>query len=56
VKEVEITNRQLANIEANKAMQFVCPECKHNEITKAWNYIHNYCPHCGAKVKWNLSL
>jgi len=56
MKEIEITNKQLAWVEANKSMGFECPECRHTQIVKAWNYTHNYCPNCGAKIKWNLSL
>ena len=53
--KVEITNEQLSSIEANKLMQFECPSCKYTQITKAWNYTHNYCPHCGVEIEWNLS-
>lgn len=53
--KVEITNKQLSSIEANKSMQFECPNCNRTLITKAWNYVHKYCPHCGAEIIWNLS-
>lgn len=52
--EVEITNDNLSYITANKSMNFDCPNCKHNQIEKAWNYTHNYCPHCGVKIIWHL--
>lgn len=54
-KSITITNKCLSSIEANKLMQFECPNCKHTQITKAWNYTHNFCPHCGAEIVWNLS-
>jgi len=56
-KVVEITNKQLSVINANKSIQFDCPNCRYNLIEKDWNerFTHNYCPHCGAKVIWNLS-
>lgn len=56
VGKVEITNKQLSIINANTSMQFDCPHCRHNQITKAWNYTHNYCPHCGAKIEWNIKV
>jgi len=52
--EVVITNKNMSVVNAKKSMQFDCPNCDHNQITKAWNYTHNYCPHCGAKVIWNI--
>lgn len=58
--KIEITNKDLAVINANKSMQFVCPNCYFNLIeldisTKEEKFTHNYCPHCGAKINWNLS-
>lgn len=53
--EIEITNTNLSSIHANTSFQFECPNCKHTQITKAWNYTHNYCPHCGAKIIWNIN-
>lgn len=53
--KIEITNKQLAWIEANKSMGFECPNCKHTQITKAWNYTHKYCPHCGAEITWDIN-
>lgn len=54
--EIEITNNNLSSIHANQSFRFECPNCKYTLIEKAWNYIHNYCPHCGAKINWNLEL
>ena len=55
-KEVEITNNMMSAVNAGKSMQFDCPNCKRNQINHAWNYIHNYCPHCGVKLSWNVDL
>ena len=55
IKNVTITNKCLASIEAKKSMLFECPNCKHTQIKKAWNYVHKFCPHCGAKISWELS-
>jgi len=51
--EVEITNKNMSVVNAKKSMQFDCPNCKYNQIKVAWNYVHNYCPHCGAKIIWD---
>lgn len=55
VEIVQITDKELAWIHANKTFGFQCPNCKHTQIEKAWNYTHNYCPNCGAKIEWNLN-
>jgi len=59
-KVVEITNKQLSVINANKSIQFDCPSCKYNLIeldisSRKPQFTHNYCAHCGARVIWNLS-
>ena len=54
--EVEITNNMMSTANAGKSMQFDCPDCSYNQIKHAWNYVHNYCPHCGVKLKWNVDL
>lgn len=54
LKYVVITNKNLSVINADKSIQFDCSNCQHNQIKTAWNYTHNYCPHCGVKLIWDL--
>lgn len=59
VDEVKITNKNLSVINANKSMQFDCPNCRYNLIEKSLvndKFTHNYCPHCGVKLIWNLGM
>lgn len=58
--KVAITNKELSVVNANKSIQFDCPECHFNLIeldimTEDERFTHNYCPHCGAKITWKLS-
>jgi len=59
--EVIIENKDLSVINANKSMQFDCPICQYNQIeyditSRSPQFTHNYCPHCGVKIIWNIKL
>lgn len=48
---MKISNKNLAKIDENFTVWFFCKKCKQDKIT----YGYNFCPHCGKKIKWDLS-